>query len=318
MKNLKNKNTGPKKPAGKKGSRKPGEKREGAKNSPSGRENFDLYIQKKPKKQAKTSAKYKVRSKQKGKRTGALLTPKGKSEDVIMRLNRFIAMAGVCSRRQADDLIIGKKIKVNGKVVTDYTIRIDSSKDQVTYNNKVLQVNKFVYLLMNKPKDHITTLKDDKGRKTVLQIAEKYTKVRVYPVGRLDRNTTGILLLTNDGDLTEKLSHPSHQTSKIYNVTLFSEVIPEHIEQLRKGFDLEDGFIKADKIGYIEGAPFNQVAIEVHSGRNRIVRRMFNHLGYRVKALDRVQFGPLTKKNLPRGTCRLLEEREVGFLMMLK
>jgi len=239
-------------------------------------------------------------------------------DDGPVRLNRYIALSGVCSRREADELIKKGEIKVNGKKCLEMGTKVTPGKDKVVYVNRELRIRKFIYLLMNKPKDHITTVKDDQGRRTVMDLVRKYTKARVYPVGRLDRNTTGLLLFTNDGELTEKLTHPSFQVPKIYQVRLDQNVPQEHLDQLKKGVELEDGFIKADRIDYVDGGYDNEIGLEIHSGRNRIVRRMFEHLGYRIVALDRVQFGPLTKKGLGRGTCRALEDKEVGWLKMLK
>lgn len=233
-----------------------------------------------------------------------------------IRLNRFIAMAGVCSRRQADELIAAGKITVNGSVVTELGYKTDPARDRVIYEKKVLSVKKFVYLLMNKPKNHISTVKDDMGRRTVMDLVVKYTKVRVVPVGRLDRNTTGLLLFTNDGELTAKLMHPSNKVSKVYYVRLDKEVAEGHLEALKKGIELEDGKMNVDKVEYLDGIP-TQVVVEIHSGRNRVVRRLFEHFGYSVESLDRVKLGPLGKKSLPRGTCRMLSEKEVGWLKML-
>lgn len=238
--------------------------------------------------------------------------------DVEMRLNRYIALSGVCSRREADTLIAGGKIKVNGEVCKEMGRKVTPGQDKVEYNRRELQILKFVYLLMNKPKNLITTTSDDLGRSTVMDLVEKYTKVRIYPVGRLDRNTTGVILFTNDGDLAKRLTHPSHNFKKMYHVRLNLEFTEEHLFQLRKGIELEDGPIKPDKIDYVSGGGPNEVGVEIHSGRNRIVRRMFESLGYEVVGLDRVKFGPLNKKNLPRGTCRFLGEKEVGFLKMSK
>ena len=235
-----------------------------------------------------------------------------------IRLNRFIALSGVCSRREADELIKSGQIKVNGEKTTEMGLKVRPGKDKVVFANRVLKIRKFEYLLMNKPKNHITTVKDDQGRKTVMDLVKKYSKARLYPVGRLDRNTTGLLLFTNDGELTEKLTHPSFQVSKIYQVRLDRDVSEADMDQLKKGIELEDGFIKADHIGYVDGGNPNEVGLEIHSGRNRIVRRMFEHFDYRIVALDRIQFGPLTKRGLSRGTCRLLEEKEIGWLKMLK
>ena len=238
--------------------------------------------------------------------------------DEPIRLNRFIAQSGVCSRREADELIRQRMIKVNGKVVSEMGLKVQPSKDKVEYKGKVLQmVGEFVYLLMNKPKNHITTVKDDKGRRTVMDIVKHYTDARVYPVGRLDRNTTGLLLFTNDGDLAKRLTHPSHKVRKLYHVRLDQEVPEEHLDLLREGIELEDGLIKVDKIAWVEGGFTNEVGVSIHSGRNRIVRRMFEHLGYKVEKLDRVAIGGLTKKNIPRGKCRFLSQKEIRFLKMV-
>lgn len=238
--------------------------------------------------------------------------------DGPVRLNRYIALAGICSRRQADELIKKGEIKVNGVVTKEMGLKVDPAKDTVVYARQELKPKRFTYVLMNKPKDHITTVSDDQGRRTVMDIVKKYTKTRVYPVGRLDRNTTGLLLFTNDGDLTQRMTHPSFEVLKVYNVRLSKDLDPKDLETIRKGMELEDGPIKADKADFLEAGIFNEVGIEIHSGRNRIVRRMFEHLGYEIVALDRVRFGPLTKKNVARGKCRILTDKEVGFLKMLK
>ncbi|MEM0998496.1 MAG: pseudouridine synthase [Bacteroidota bacterium] len=234
-----------------------------------------------------------------------------------MRLNRYISLAGVCSRREADVLIANGKVSVNGKTCKELGTKVTPGQDQVVYNKKPLEIQTFVYLLMNKQKNLITTTKDDQGRATVMHTVQKYTQVRVYPVGRLDRNTTGLLLFTNDGDLAKRLTHPSHKVKKLYHVRLDKPFTDEDLVQMRKGLTLEDGEIRPDKVDFVTDAPENEVGVELHSGRNRIVRRMFEHLGYKVIALDRVKFGPLTKKNLPRGTCRFLEGKEIGFLKMM-
>lgn len=236
----------------------------------------------------------------------------------IMRINRFMALAGISSRREADALIQAGKVKLNGKVVEDLGVKVDPEKDKVVYNGKQLELQRFVYFLMNKPKNHITTMKDEQNRRTVMDIIRKVTRERVVPVGRLDRNTTGLLLFTNDGALVEKLTHPSNEIKKIYHVKLDKDFTEEHLDQLMAGLELEDGPIKPDDAGYIENGGMNQVGVEIHSGRNRIVRRMFEHLGYEVVSLDRVSIGPLTKKNLPRGHVRELTAAEVGWLNMLR
>ncbi len=240
----------------------------------------------------------------------------GLFEEAI-RLNRFVALSGVCSRRDADALIKEGKVKVNGKVVKEMGHKVMPGTDKVVYKDHELRIKVFVYLLMNKPKNHISTTDDERGRDTVIEIAERYTKARVYPVGRLDRNTTGLLLLTNDGDLTMKLTHPSSKFPKVYNARLDKDISDADLQSLRKGFDLEDGFIKADKVHRTSVELGNEIGLEIHSGANHIVKRMLAHLGYEVVTLDRVKLGPLGKQGLRRGTCRLLSEKEVGFLKML-
>ena len=238
--------------------------------------------------------------------------------DGPIRLNRFIALSGVCSRREADALIGKGQVTVNGEVVTELGVKVLKGKDVVICNGKELSINTFVYLLMNKPKNMISTTEDDMGRQTVMDLVHKYTSVRIYPVGRLDRNTTGLLLFTNDGTLAKKLMHPSHEVQKIYHARLDKPVTDDHLAALRVGVELEDGFAQANEIEYVDGGGRFEVGLRIHIGRNRIVRRMFEHLGYEVESLDRVQFGPLTKIGLPRGKCRLLDPSEVGFLKMMK
>jgi 23S rRNA pseudouridine2605 synthase len=210
-------------------------------------------------------------------------------------------------------LIVDGKIKVNGKVVTEMGFQV-SREDAVTYDGKKLMAEKLVYLLLNKPKDFITTVSDTHGRKTVMDLIKSAGPERVVPVGRLDKNTTGLLLFTNDGDLTKKLTHPSHQVRKLYHVTAHKNINDEDLEKLAVGFELEDGFIKADEVSRITQGEKNEVGLLMHSGRNRIVRRMMEHLGYRVVKLDRVIFANLTKKDLPRGKWRRLDQKEVIML----
>ena len=244
-----------------------------------------------------------------------LVKRKDKSSDE-MRLNRYISHAGVCSRRDADELIRTEQVSVNGKVVTEmgYQVKAD---DVVKLNNKLLTPQRFVYVLLNKPKDFITTTEDPNERRTVMDLVAGATDLRIYPVGRLDRNTTGLLLLTNDGDLADKMTHPSNEIRKVYQAELDKKITDEHVEALKNGIQLEDGLIKANDIAII--TPDAQViGIEIHSGRNRIVRRMFEHLGYEVQKLDRTMFGSLTKKELPRGEWRYLSEREIVRLKTLK
>lgn len=234
------------------------------------------------------------------------------------RLNKFIADAGVCSRREADKLIAAGEITVNGMVETNMGTRV-MREDVVKYKGEALKREKFVYILINKPKDYITTMNDDRDRKTVLNLIEGACKERVYPVGRLDRNTTGLLLMTNDGELTKRLTHPSFNVTKIYIAELDKNVTPEHLEKLMEGFELEDGFTKFDSAEYdAKSRAKNVIMVKIHSGKNRIVRRSFEHLGYDVKKLDRIQFATLKKGSLTRGKWRFLNRKEVGFLKMVK
>lgn len=225
------------------------------------------------------------------------------------RLNKYIANAGVCSRREADELIKDGKIKVNDKVVTTMGYLVQSS-EQVAYEGKLLRRERLVYVLLNKPKDYITTTNDPGQRKTVMQLVATACTERIVPVGRLDRNTTGLLLFTNDGDLTKKLSHPSFEVRKLYHVQLDRAIKKNDFEQILKGLMLDDGPIKIDALEIVS-ADNKELGIEIHSGRNRVVRRMFEHLGYDVVKLDRVMFAGLTKKDLPRGKWRLLTQREL-------
>lgn len=234
-----------------------------------------------------------------------------------VRLNRYIAQAGVCSRREADQLIAAGEIKVNGAVVVEMGHKVHPRKDKVEYHGKVLKAEKLVYILLNKPKNFITTTSDPEGRPTVLKLVKNATQERIFPVGRLDRNTTGLLLLTNDGDLAKKMTHPSHEVKKLYYVRLDKEVLETDLKRLREGIELEDGLAKADKASYVQNKGANEVGIEIHIGRNRIVRRMFEAMGYEVLGLDRVMLGPLDKKKLPRGKWRNLTSQEVAFLKML-
>ena len=234
-----------------------------------------------------------------------------------MPLNKFVAHAGICSRRDAADLVKSGKITVNNKPVTEPGYKIQRD-DEVRYNGKKISARKnLVYILLNKPKDFITTTSDPEGRKTVLDIIKNATTERVYPVGRLDRNTTGVLLFTNDGDLAQKLSHPSYQIKKIYEVRLDKSMARKDMEAMMEGLHLEDGFIAADAVAYADSKDKSVVGVEIHSGRNRIVRRMFEHLGYDVRNLDRVMFANLTKKNVERGKWRFLSEKEVRLLKFM-
>lgn len=244
----------------------------------------------------------------------AAAKPKAPGDDSI-RLNKFIASSGICSRREADELISAGVITVNGKSITQLGTKIKPG-DDVRYNGKRMKTERKVYLLLNKPKDYVTTTDDPKERKTVMMLIDGACPERVYPVGRLDRQTTGVLLFTNDGDLAKKLTHPSYNKKKIYQVTLDKGITSSDMKELAEGVTLDDGFIQADGISYVSGETKKDVGLEIHSGRNRIVRRMFEHLGYRVSRLDRVYFAGLTKKNLPRGKWRFLSEKEVSRLQM--
>lgn len=234
-----------------------------------------------------------------------------KAKDEI-RLNKFVANAGVCSRREADKLIAEGLISVNGEVVTTVGTMVKMS-DKVVYDGKQLNAEKLVYVLLNKPKNFVTTLSDPHATHTVMDLVKHACEERIYPVGRLDKMTTGILLLTNDGDLAKQLTHPSHEHRKIYHAFLDKEITPEHLDSIATGFELEDGFIKSDKISLVQGNA-KEVGIEIHSGKNRIVRRIFAHLGYEVVKLDRVYFSGLTKKDVPRGKWRFLTSKEITFL----
>jgi 23S rRNA pseudouridine2605 synthase len=229
----------------------------------------------------------------------------------IMPLNKFIAHSGVAARREAAELVKKGLVKVNGELVTEPGHKV-SAKDEVRVNGKKIFIAKnLVYILLNKPKDYITTTDDPQGRKTVLDIIGRATTERVYPVGRLDRNTSGVLLFTNDGELAQKLTHPSNEVKKVYHVTLNKPLDKKDFDQILKGITLEDGPAFVDVLAYADIKDKTQIGVEIHSGRNRIVRRIFEHLGYDVKNLDRVIFAGLTKKNIERGKYRFLTEKEV-------
>jgi 23S rRNA pseudouridine2605 synthase len=233
----------------------------------------------------------------------------------LTRLNKYLANAGIASRREADTLIKSGVVKVNGVPVTEMGFKVKAG-DVVTYGDASVKSERKVYLLLNKPKDYITTVEDPQARHTVMELVAGACKERIYPVGRLDRNTTGLLLLTNDGELTKKLTHPKHDIKKIYHVTLSKGLKPDDFKSITEGVELEDGFIKADDLAFV-GEGKKEVGIEIHSGRNRVVRRLFEHLGYDVLKLDRVSFAGLTKKDLPRGKYRFLTAKEVSFLQMI-
>ncbi len=235
-----------------------------------------------------------------------------------MPLNKFIAHCGICSRRDAIDLIKQGKVKVNDKIEKEPGYKVLNT-DIILYEDKrIIAQQKLVYYLLNKPKDFITTTDDPEGRKTVMDLFKNVTDARIFPVGRLDRNTTGLLLLTNDGELTQKLSHPKHNTKKVYQVGLDKPLNKNDFEAIAKGLTLEDGLAEVDEIAYINPKDKREIGIEIHSGRNRIVRRIFEHLKYEVKTLDRVVYAGLTKKNIPRGKFRELDDKEVIFLKHFK
>ncbi|MCC9136699.1 pseudouridine synthase, partial [Pontibacter silvestris] len=234
---------------------------------------------------------------------------KDDEDDGTIRLNRFIANAGVCSRREADSLIEAGEIRVNGDVVTEMGFKV-KPEDTIQYGKKVLNREKLVYVLLNKPKDFITTTDDPEGRKTVMSLVEKASTERIFPVGRLDRNTTGLLLFTNDGELAQKLTHPSNNVKKIYQVELDKPITKEDFKKVAEGVELEDGKAEVDDVALI-GESNKFLGLEIHIGRNRIVRRIFEHLGYEVVTLDRVQYAGLTKKDIPRSDWRYLSEKEV-------
>ncbi len=247
----------------------------------------------------------------------APVTFERKNTNAAMPLNKYLAHCGVCSRRDAVAIIKEEKVKINGQIITEPGYKV-ADRDEVKVNGKKIHIQKeLVYILVNKPKDYITTSEDPQGRKTIMDLLKGVTDQRIYPVGRLDRNTTGVLLLTNDGELTQKLSHPSYQVKKVYEVTLDKPLEKKDFEKMLNGLTLEDGFIAPDALGYADPKNKKIIGIEIHSGRNRIVRRMFEHLGYDVKNLDRVLFANLTKKNVDRGKWRYLNEKEVRLLKFL-
>jgi len=235
--------------------------------------------------------------------------------DGLTRLNKYISNSGVCSRRDADKLIADGLVTVNGAVVNELGYKV-SPDDEVCFNGEQLNPERKVYLLLNKPRGYVTSVDDPHAQRTVMQLVENACTERIYPVGRLDMQTTGLLLFTNDGELAKKLTHPSYEKKKIYHVQLDSDLQEEDLLKIRKGLELEDGLIAADDIQIIDSRDLRQVGIEIHSGKNHIVRRIFNHLGYQVEKLDRVLFAGLTKKDLPRGRYRFLTPQEVNFLKM--
>lgn len=237
-----------------------------------------------------------------------------KSDDTI-RLNRFIANAGICSRREADTYIGAGVVTINGKIVTELGTKVNPD-DEVRFDGRLITPERKVYLLLNKPKDFVTTTDDPHATHTVMELVKNACTERIYPVGRLDRNTTGLLLFTNDGEMARKLSHPSAQVEKVYQVTLDKVVSVTDLQEIATGVELEEGIVAADAISFVEGQEKSVVGLQIHSGQNRVVRRIFEKLGYRVKALDRVSYAGLTKKNIPRGKWRMLNPQEVNYLKM--
>lgn len=255
--------------------------------------------------------------------TGTKATPaaapkiQAKSAGTEMPLNKYIAHGGICSRRDAANLIKEGRIKVNQAIITEPAFRVTGT-EQITFDGKPVKPAKnLVYILLNKPKDYITTTDDPQGRKTVLQLVKAATDERIYPIGRLDRNTSGVLLLTNDGELTQKLSHPSYNITKVYEARLDKPLTKTDFDKILTGIKLEDGEIKADSLAYADPRDKSVIGIEIHSGKNRVVRRIFESLGYDVKGLDRVMYANLTKKNVDRGKWRYLNEKEVRLLKFL-
>lgn len=246
-------------------------------------------------------------------RSGKPSQPSKVKKDSLIRLNRYIANSGICSRRDADKLISGGQVSVNGKKVTDLGTKV-SGDDDVRYRGRRLSAERKVYILMNKPRGYVTTVEDPNAEHTVLDLIGKGCPVRVYPVGRLDKDTTGVLLLTNDGDLTTRLTHPRYMRNKIYHVFLSKPIMKEDMIKLTEGVDLDGETVTADAVSYADPEDHSQVGIELHSGQNRVIRRLFEALGYRVKKLDRVYFAGLTKKNLPRGKWRFLSDKEINML----
>ena len=237
--------------------------------------------------------------------------------DGPIRLNRYISMAGICSRREADEMILAGVVSVNGEVITELGTKVQAG-DEIRYNGEKVRNEELKYVLLNKPKDYITTMEDPEARKTVMELIASACKERVYPVGRLDRNTTGLLLFTNDGDLAKVLTHPSSMVRKIYHVELNKNLKIGDMKLIAEGIELEDGFMQVDEVAFDgDGSDKKMIGLQIHSGKNRIVRRIFEHLGYEVIKLDRVMFAGLTKKDLPRGRYRLLSDTEVGMLKMV-
>jgi 23S rRNA pseudouridine2605 synthase len=299
-------------PAGHGDSRQPGDRKKGSRPSLTGESGSKPLEERRIRSNSPGRAKPAHISHPGSKKTGQVVAKKTGDQ---VRLNKYIAAAGICSRREADQLISAGLISVNGKTVSLLGSKVNPG-DEVKYNGERIRTERKVYLVLNKPKDYVTTTDDPKERKTVMLLIRDACKERVYPVGRLDRNTTGVLLFTNDGELAKKMTHPSNNKKKIYHVFLDKNFSGGDMKKLAEGLTLEDGFIQPDALSYASSENKREVGLEIHSGKNRVVRRMFESLGYRVDKLDRVYFGGLTKKNLPRGKWRLLTEKEVNMLKM--
>lgn len=255
-------------------------------------------------------------SKARPRKTSSSATPKKNTDPNLVRLNKFVANAGVCSRREADTYIAAGNVSVNGKVISEMGYKVKLT-DDVRFDGRKLNPERKEYILLNKPKNFITTTSDERGRRTVMELVASASKARLMPVGRLDRNTTGLLLFTNDGEMTKKLTHPKYGVRKIYHVHLDKNLAMADLKSIQAGVTLDDGLVEVDAISYISNAPKKEIGVEIHSGRNRIVRRLFEHLGYTVTKLDRVVFAGLTKKDLPRGHWRNLTEQEIVNLGMI-
>jgi 23S rRNA pseudouridine2605 synthase len=262
-----------------------------------------------PKKHEHTGARHSPKGKKGIKPAATTNKPSNQSGET--RLNKYIAHAGICSRREADNLIVAGLVSVNGKVISEVGTKVQPG-DDVRYNGERLGNEKKVYLLLNKPKDYVSTVDDAHAKKSVMELVSKAGKERIYPVGRLDKNTTGVLLFTNDGDLTKRLTHPSFNKKKIYHVHLNKNMIHSDLKKISEGLELEDGPVRVDAIAYASPDSKKEIGVEIHSGKNRIVRRIFESLDYRVTKLDRVYFAGLTKKNLPRGRWRFLTEKAIN------
>ncbi|TNF28959.1 MAG: rRNA pseudouridine synthase [Bacteroidetes bacterium] len=303
-----------KKPFGKSGKNRPSEEgRERKPSRPDDRKKFGDSAEKPKRRFSDSKPTGKPRLGGKGKKRPIEV----EDANPLPRLNQFIAKAGVCSRREADELIATGKIEVNGKVIREMGYRVQRD-DKVKYEGKLLRGEELRYLLLNKPKNFITTTSDEKGRKTVMDLVKNACSERIYPVGRLDKDTTGLLLFTNDGELAKKLTHPSSLIKKIYHVYLDKPMTEEHLDAMNEGVELEDGFMKPDIVNYVLEQPNGtELGIQLHSGKNRVVRRLFEHFGYKVIKLDRSLFANLTKKDIPRGKWRFLRDNEITMLKQL-